>query len=501
MIDREPARAARASYDLIIVGGGIYGSMLLLESARRGLRGLLIEKKDFGSGTSFNSLRIIHGGMRYLQAFDLPRFFESVRERRWYMQVFPQLVKPLPCLMPLYGEGLRRKSVFRLALIVNDALSASRNKGVRRDQKLPAGMIISREDALRRFPMLDSAGMQGAAVWYDGCLPDSQRLLIEVLRWSCDLGSTALNYMEGTQLVRVGDVITGVVARDNVTGQDHEYSVGVVINAAGPWCNDVVKRFGCDQPNIFHSLAWNILLDCEPRTEYAVAVTPRRRAAQTYFVHPWKGMMLAGTGHAPWHGGADDPAPTREMIDRFLSDLNAALPKLNIGRRNILHIFSGLLPARGPGSAQLTSRPVFVDHGEQGGPHGIYSVSGIKFTTARAVAHRLLKRIFPRHQPSDIYKAPRKIREGKVSYDLNESPAGDLEWEERLRGIIEEESVQHLDDLIFRRTGIGDNPGRAHSVSRRLCSLFNWDQARCEAERDRIGRCIDGIRFDDEVAF
>lgn len=487
MIDRQPARAARARYDLIVVGGGIYGSMLLLELARRGLRGLLIEKQDFGSGTSFNSLRIIHGGMRYLQTLDLPRFFESVRERRWYMRVFPQLVKPLPCLMPLYGEGLRRKSVLRMALIVNDALSATRNRGVRKDRKLPPGMIISRQDALRRFPMLDSAGMQGAVVWYDGCMPDSQRLLIEVLRWSCDLGSTALNYMEGTELVRVGDVLTGVMAKDNVTGQDHEYRADVVINAAGPWCRDVLKRFGCDQPNIFHgSLAWNILLDCEPRTEYAVAVTPRQRAAQTYFIHPWKGMMLAGTGHAPWHGGADGGAPTREMIDHFIADLNAALPKLNIGRRNILHIFSGLLPARDSGSAQLTSRPVFVDHGEQGGPHGLYSVSGIKFTTARAVADRLLKRMFPQHQPSDIYEVPRNIREGKVSYDFNWSPGGDLESEERLRGIIEEESVQHLDDLIFRRTSIGDNPYRAHSVSRRLCRLFDWDQARCKREQDRI---------------
>lgn len=98
--------------------------------------------------------------------------------------------------MPLYGDGLRRKSVLRTALIVNDALSATRNRGVREDRKLPAGTIISKEDALRRFPMLDSAGLQGAAVWYDGCMPDAQRLLIEVLRWSCDLGGTALNYME-----------------------------------------------------------------------------------------------------------------------------------------------------------------------------------------------------------------------------------------------------------------------------------------------------------------
>lgn len=100
-----------------------------------------------------------------------------------------------------------------------------------------------------------------------------------------------------------------------------------------------------------------------------------------------------------------------------------------------------------------------------------------------------------------MHKTPRKIREDRVSYDLNELPGGDLEWEERLRGIIEEESVQHLDDLIFPRTGIGDNPGRAHSVSRRLCSLFNWDQPRCETERDRISEAHRSDHSDDEVAF
>ena len=107
-------------FDLIIVGGGVYGIMLALESARRGLKALLLERGDFGGATSRNSLRIVHGGLRYLQTFDLLRFREHVSERRWFMRHFPDLVEPLACLMPLYGKGIYRTSVFRAASALNE---------------------------------------------------------------------------------------------------------------------------------------------------------------------------------------------------------------------------------------------------------------------------------------------------------------------------------------------------------------------------------------------
>lgn len=116
MIRRDPAAAAQESYDLIVIGGGIYGIALALESSRRGWRPLLLERGDFGGETSLNSLGIVHGGLRYLQSLDIIRFRESVAERRWFLAHFPDLVEPLKCLMPLYGGGLRRRSVIAAAL-------------------------------------------------------------------------------------------------------------------------------------------------------------------------------------------------------------------------------------------------------------------------------------------------------------------------------------------------------------------------------------------------
>src|SRR5690606_21038054 len=110
-LQRDPEGASSCSFDLIVLGGGIYGAMVQLEAARRGIRSLLLERGDFGGATSANHFRIVHGGLRYLQSLDLPRFREAVAERRWWLRTFPDLVEPLRCVMPLYGEGLRRAAV------------------------------------------------------------------------------------------------------------------------------------------------------------------------------------------------------------------------------------------------------------------------------------------------------------------------------------------------------------------------------------------------------
>lgn len=121
----------------------MYGVALAMEASKRGLKNVVIEKKDFGWATTYNHLRTLHGGLRYLQNLDLPRFFESVRERHWFLRNFPGLVRPLPCLMPLYGQGVYRPSVFRAALALNDLLSWRRNQGVAAGQRLPAGTVLN----------------------------------------------------------------------------------------------------------------------------------------------------------------------------------------------------------------------------------------------------------------------------------------------------------------------------------------------------------------------
>jgi len=121
-IRRDPAGAAQSRFDLIIVGGGVYGIMIALEATRRGLAPLLLERDDFAAATSANSLRILHGGLRYLQRLDIGRSLESIRERAWWLSQFPEHAAPLPCLMPLYGGGFRRPAVLSQGLRLNDWL-------------------------------------------------------------------------------------------------------------------------------------------------------------------------------------------------------------------------------------------------------------------------------------------------------------------------------------------------------------------------------------------
>ncbi|MBP2676000.1 MAG: hypothetical protein H6Q84_2840, partial [Deltaproteobacteria bacterium] len=285
-IRRDPRSAAKERYDVIVAGGGIYGVMLACEGSRRGLKTLLVEMDDFGGATSANSLRIIHGGLRYLQTLDLPRFRESVAERRWFLSNFPRMIRTLPCLMPLYGDGLRRPSIFRVALFLNDFLGRPPGDVPSRSgRELPPGEVIDPEQVKRIFPAVDTKGLKGGAIWHDAFMPDPQRVLVAILRKACARGATALNYMEAVELLRDGNTAAGIKAADRENGELYDYLAPVIINAAGPWCESLAGRFGSRRPELFRrSVAWNVLLDRKPVSDHALAVKPNLPDAQTYFI-------------------------------------------------------------------------------------------------------------------------------------------------------------------------------------------------------------------------
>ncbi len=475
-IIRNPEKASHKKYDLIIIGGGIYGAMLSLEATRRKLCPLLIEKDDFGSHTSFNSLRIIHGGLRYLQSLDIHRFYESVRERAWFLRTFPELIKPLPCLMPLYGEGLRRPFILRMALLANDLLSCKRNVGISGDHHIPGGYVADARKTAELFPLVRKNGLQGGAVWYDACMPDSQRVLMEVLRWACQWGGVALNYMRADELVADGQKICGVKAFDCEHGRPYYFKSGFVINAAGPWCRSMAAAFHRDEPKLFNpSVAWNILFDKEAVSDCALAVSAKGKASHTYFIIPWKGRIFAGTGHRPWQkSDMDNPEPGEKDIKNMLYDLNRAIPGLNLRTNDIYHVFSGFLPVKKAGTTVLSDREVIIDHGKNGGINGFWSISGVKFTTSRLVAEKILNRIFPDKKMKDSprlkVKPPQKIRN---IWDFNHSyPSGYSELADRLKKIIKEEAVCHTDDLIFRRTSLWSTPGMEDKIMSFIKNYF-----------------------------
>lgn len=491
-INRQPTEAARSKYDLIIIGGGIYGVALTLEASRRGLRPLVIERNDFGGATSNNSLRILHGGLRYLQSLDLRRFMESVSERKWFLRRFSPLVRPLPCLMPLYGDGLRRRSVLRTALWGNDLLSRNRNRQMTPENRLPAGQVIGVSETKKIFPGVDPRGLEGGAIWFDALMPDSQRLVIEILRWACELGATALNYVEALDLIRRGERVAGVIGIDRETGKSFEYKADTVINAAGPWSRGIAKDFDKDYPFLFHgSLAWNVLLNRKALSSHGLALAPRKTGGRVYFLIPWKGMLLAGTGHAPWDGNFEHTNPPAEYLKEFLEDLNSAIPGLFLGEKDIVRVFSGLLPATESGSTNLSKRETILDHAEYGGPRGLISISGVKFTTSRLVAEKTLGKIYPgfRH-PAGI--SPESVpnsffRRYQACDHFDDFPdTEEPSWRGSMRRLAEEEAVQHLDDLVLRRTSLGDNPSRAIKIAPSICSLMGWDETRSKKEIGRL---------------
>lgn len=373
--------------DLLVIGGGFHGAMLTLEAARRGLSTVLVERDDFGGATSANSLRIVHGGLRYLQSLDLPRFRESVAERRWFLRHFPDLVQPLPCLMPLYstprGGGLRRPAVFRAALAINDRLA--------RERLLPPGRVLDVSETVDRFPEVDRNGLVGAALWHDAVLTDPQRVLHETLRWAGRCGARSLNRIEAVELRTDGRKVTGLRAIGLESGESFELRGGTVVNCAGPWVRQIAARFDRDLPELFRPLlAFNLLLDREPLSQAALAVAAPGKGAQTWFLLPVEGRVLAGTFYvqAPEGSVPDEPA-----VAAFLRELNAAVPGWDVRPEQVLQVCHGWLPARSDGSVVPASRPVFHDHGAAGGPEGLFSVSGVKLTTARAVAEKTLSRI------------------------------------------------------------------------------------------------------------
>lgn len=494
-IIRNPGTATASNYDLIIIGGGIYGAMLSLEAGLRNLRSLVLERDDFGGATSYNSLRIVHGGFRYLQSLDLRRFYESVGERRWFLRTFPDLVKPLPCLMPLYDQGLKQPPILAGALAVNDLLSYDRNRGVRSDRHMSSGEIISPGEVINRFPQVDRGGLKGGAVWFDASLPDSQLLIMRVLRWANQLGAITLNYTEAKEILTQGDRVAGVKARDTIANSSYEYYAPVVVNAAGPWSQQLAEQ--CDRssgstnitaPIFKPSLAWNVLFDRPALSDHALAITPKKPNAQTYFLHPWKGRLFAGTIHNPWREAVDiRPQPSELEIEKFINNLNLAIPDLNLQPSEVVRILAGILPVKQEGGIKLAAREVIWDHDHYGGLKGLYSIVGVKFTTSRLVAEKTLKVIFPKRKKVKNYgniPPQAKITRGQFDYDW--LPERDSAWLQPLKKIIAEEAVVHLDDLVLRRTSLGDNPQRALTCGQEICILLGKNKKQQDVELARL---------------
>lgn len=455
MIVRAPKEAATHRYDLAVIGGGIHGACIALEATRRGLKVVLLEARDFGSGATGNSLRILHGGLRYLQTMDLPRFRESVAERRWFARVFPDLVAPLPCLMPLYGNGLKRRSVMRAVLAVNDLLAHDRNNGVAARATLPRSGTFGVGETEQRFAAVRREGLEGSALWYDYQMRSSERVLIEILRWACALGARALNYTEVREVRLQAGEVRGLQIEDRLTGEQFDIVAERVCNCTGSLARAFAARHDRDLAQLFvPSLAFNVLFDCERLSENALAVAAPEPGAPVYFLCPASFGLWAGTEHVGRPDGCIDSTVTEAELLAFIGRINRAIPTLGLSLASIRRVFSGLLPVRTAMQTDLTAREAIVDHGSRGGPKNLFSVTGIKFTTAREVGQKAMDAM--------IGTAPARKNEGerpKISWatkwltDAEQAAAiPSEEAESMIRAVAAEEASSSAEDFFLRRT-------------------------------------------------
>ena len=386
-------------FDLVVVGAGVYGAATAWDASLRGLSVALIDKADFGSGTSFNNLKTIHGGLRYLQHADFKRMRESVRERRNLMRIAPHLVHPLPFLVPTYrGSLMRGAAAMRVALFINDLVSWDRNRLYDRQKHLPAGKVLSRDDCLELAPGIESEDVTGGVLWHDAQMHNSDRLTLSFVLSAAEEGAVVANFVEAKDLLRDGTRVAGVRARDVVAGTEGlEIRGKFVVNASGPWVDSLTRS----KRRLFHfSKAMNLVTRPVVRNVAIGVVSRRRRRDRDAVIDtggrflcliPWRDVTLVGTAHARYEGTADDLESTEEDIRDLLDDVNDTYPRAALEREDVRLVHRGLLPmASGtPNGSDVT---LVKRYQLDDSVSGMLSILGVKYTTARDVAEKAVDR-------------------------------------------------------------------------------------------------------------
>ena len=487
-------------HDVLVIGGGIQGACIAWDAALRGLKVALVERDDFGAATSANSLRIVHGGIRYLARGDLIRMRGSIRERSALLRVAPGLVEPLPVLVPTGRPGVPGRAAFGAALALTHLLSPTRNRHLDPSRRIGAGRILSRQECRRLFPALDRESFSGGALWYDARLTRPERLTLAFVASAASVGAHVANHAEVEGFEVVGAGLRSARVVDRLTGRRHEVRAGQVVIAAGPWTEELATRAGrsvARAPGVpRHALALNLVVGRRV-AEAAVGLRsssssdqdPGGSGGRFLFLAPQERSTLLGT----WYGVAEDgkdPAPALDRgAETLLAEFNHACPGLGLSRTDVVGRQWGRLPLKagleaGP-AATLAERPR-VSGRSGSGPGNLLTVEAVKYTTARAVAEDVVDRVL-----ASMGLEPRACRTAETPLVGAELSPGDRPpLAQRILHAARDEMAVTLDDVVFRRTELGDPPGLDRDgierAARILGDALGWDEGRRSAERASV---------------
>ena len=417
MSRKVPDDIAGYPFDLIVVGAGINGAGIARDAALRGLKVLLLDKGDLSSGTTQWSTRLIHGGLRYLEHYEVSLVRESLAEREKLFKIAPHLVKPLRFVVPIYNRSKRGPGLIRLGMIGYDLLSL--------DKSIPRHRMLSHDEALEQYPGLNPDGLRGAATYYDGQVEYAERLAVENAISAREYGATVITYAEVTKLLFEDDGSGGLQSAVGVEfadrlgeGTTFTAHAPITVNVAGPWVDRILGGSGAfgfdDAPEraedhdgqmIGGTKGSHLVVDHFPGAPTDALYVEAREDGRPYFIVPWNGRYLIGTTDFRYKGDLDYVSAGDEEIQYLVDETNAVIPEANLKPEDVLFTYSGVrpLPFKPEGSeSSITRSHVVYDHasGESAaggdlavpgaGPRaeGLISIIGGKLTTYRNLARQ-----------------------------------------------------------------------------------------------------------------
>jgi len=380
------ARMAQDRFDVLVIGGGITGAGIALDAAARGFSVALVEKDDFASGTSGRSSRLVHGGLRYLEHGEFGLVRESLRERGLLFRLAPHLVRPVPMYM-LAGD-LRSRARYGLGLTGYDLMAAGRNIGVHQP--------VTAEQVRQAIPGLGGARSRGYR-YFEGQTDDA-RLTIEVARAAQASGAVLANHTRAEAFLG-GARVEGAVAAEKTTGQRFEIRARVTVNAGGVWADQVrgLAAAAAGEQRLLPSKGVHLVFaPGAVRTKAALAVPSAAGDGRFVFLVPWEDRVYAGTTDTAYSGSLDRPAVEDADRDYILATVARYFP--DVTKRDVAASWAGLRPllggaAAGGAAADARTADLSRKHVVFEDPPGLFTITGGKLTTYRAMAEDLVDRI------------------------------------------------------------------------------------------------------------
>ena len=373
-------------FDVLVIGGGINGLGVAADAAARGLSVCIVEKGDWGGGTTSASSRLVHGGLRYLQYGEIDLVRESLRERGIIVRQRPHLVRPLSLLIPSYKDAPMPKWMVGVGLGMYHVLA--------RDPLFPAPAPVSLTATRTREPGLNAGGLTGGFTYPDAQMEFPERFCVGLLQEAVAAGATTLSHTGVAELCSHHGSVIGAVLHDTLTGTEREIRATQTINAAGPWLDVVNRTLGPKAPPRLIGGTWgtHLVLPTRPGSPCTPIYATAKKDGRPFFLLPWDDRLLVGTTDVKFTGDNPDTLHVEPWeIDYLLAETNRLFPGAAYTVSDVETTTCGVrpLPASDKNAGAITRRHFLVDHAQQHGVSGLASIVGGKLTTYRSLGEEV----------------------------------------------------------------------------------------------------------------